>query len=77
MDLFAYSQIEDFESLLTDNGIMIPRLRGIRKMSEEECCDLIFDFEKACADAAYWLINLTPAWTLSLLFASMPMLGLS
>lgn len=40
MDLFAYSQIDNLSDLLTSNGISIPRLRGIRKMSEEKCCDL-------------------------------------
>ena len=62
MDLFAYSQIDNLSDLLSANGISIPRLRGIRKMSEEKCCDLTFDYERACAEAAYWLIHLVPAW---------------
>ena len=36
MDLFAYSQIDDFDHLLKDNNIEIPRLRGVRLMSEEK-----------------------------------------
>ena len=36
MDLFAYSQIDDFDHLLEDNNIEIPRLRGVRLMSQEK-----------------------------------------
>lgn len=36
MDLGAYAQIEQLEQLLTANHIEIPRLRGLRLMSEEE-----------------------------------------
>lgn len=36
MDLGAYVQIEDLESLMKANGINIPRLRGLRLMSEEK-----------------------------------------
>lgn len=36
MDLGAYAQIDDLEQVLKDNGIVIPRLRGLRLMSEEE-----------------------------------------
>ena len=36
MDLFAYSQIDSLKKIMTDNGIEIPRLRGIRLMSEEQ-----------------------------------------
>ena len=36
MDLFAYSQIDDFDHLLKDNNIEIPRLRGVRLMSQEK-----------------------------------------
>ena len=36
MDLFAYSQINDFDHLLKDNNIEIPRLRGVRLMSQEK-----------------------------------------
>lgn len=35
MDLGAYIQIEELESLLTANDIHIPRLRGLRLMREE------------------------------------------
>lgn len=35
MDLFAYSQIDSLEKIMKDNGIEIPRLRGLRLMSEE------------------------------------------
>ncbi len=36
MDLYAYSQIGDLEHLLEENKIDIPRLRGLRLMSDEK-----------------------------------------
>lgn len=36
MDLYAYSQIEELEHLLTENNIEIGRLRGLRLMKDEE-----------------------------------------
>lgn len=36
MDLYAYSQIPQFEEIMRANGIDIPRLRGYRHMAEEE-----------------------------------------
>lgn len=36
MDLYAYLQIEDLEAVASANGINVPRLRGLRLMSEEE-----------------------------------------
>ena len=36
MDLGAYAQIDCLEQVLKDNNIEIPRLRGLRLMSEEE-----------------------------------------
>lgn len=36
MDLGAYAKIKDLGYILTDNGIEIPRLRGLRLMSEEK-----------------------------------------
>ena len=36
MDLGAYAQIDDLSNIMTENGIYVPRLRGIRLMSEEE-----------------------------------------
>lgn len=36
MDLYAYSQIEKLDDLAKKNGIVVPRLRGYRLMSEEE-----------------------------------------
>ena len=35
MDLGAYAQIEDLEKVMEDNGIDIPRLRGLRLMKDE------------------------------------------
>lgn len=36
MDLEAYLQIGDLEKILKDNNIVIPRLRGLRLMKNEE-----------------------------------------
>ena len=36
MDLGAYVQIEDLQQVMTENGISVPRLRGLRLMSEEK-----------------------------------------
>lgn len=38
MDLYAFAQISNYEDILKEKGINIPRLRGIRKMSEEKLC---------------------------------------
>ena len=35
MDIGAYAQIDDLEKIMTENNIVVPRLRGIRLMSEE------------------------------------------
>ncbi|MBQ6504997.1 MAG: hypothetical protein IJI57_13900 [Flexilinea sp.] len=36
MDLGAYAKIKDLGQIMIDNGIEIPRLRGLRLMSEEK-----------------------------------------
>lgn len=36
MDLGAYMQIEDLDKILEENNIVIPRLRGLRLMKNEE-----------------------------------------
>ena len=36
MDLYAYTQIDDYEEIAKKNNIVVPRLRGYRLMSEEE-----------------------------------------
>lgn len=36
MDLYAYSQIGDLSKLASENGIVVPRLRGYRLMRDEE-----------------------------------------
>ncbi len=36
MDLGAYAQIENLDKILVDNGITVPRLRGLRLMSQEK-----------------------------------------
>lgn len=51
MDLGAYVQIEDLESLMKANGINIPRLRGLRLMSNEKPYDKD-EIEECLEDAA-------------------------
>ena len=36
MDLYAYTQIELLENIMKENGIEVPRLRGLRLMSQEK-----------------------------------------
>lgn len=36
MDLGAYAQIDDLSKIMEDNGINVPRLRGLRLMKDEE-----------------------------------------
>lgn len=36
MDLGAYVQIDELEKVMVDNGIEVPRLRGLRLMKDEE-----------------------------------------
>lgn len=36
MDLGAYAQIENFSEIMANNGITVPRLRGLRLMSQEK-----------------------------------------
>lgn len=41
MDLGAYVKIKDLSQIMINNGIEIPRLRGLRLMSEEKIKDQI------------------------------------
>ena len=69
MDLGAYAQIDTLEKVMLDNNIKIPRLRGLRLMSEEEPI-LPEDYNEAYRDAEFdavrtaveskWLYN--PLW---------------
>jgi len=36
MDLYAYAQIGDLSGIMKENGISVPRLRGLRLMQQEE-----------------------------------------
>lgn len=40
MDLLAYAQIDDFDEIAKDNGIVVPRLRGYRLMEDELAIDV-------------------------------------
>lgn len=50
MDLLAYAQIEEYENLLKNNRIEIPRLRGIdpcesmKTWTDEECEEVLNGF---------------------------------
>lgn len=65
MDLFAYAQIEDIDSIAKKNGIEVPRLRGYRLMSEEKTMDLkewtkdidIMCAEYLCTANSFWNPN--------------------
>ena len=59
MDLGAYSQIDTFKHIMVKNDISVPRLRGLRLMSEENPVPVeaieeqamkigLFDCEQAC-----------------------------
>lgn len=66
MDLYAYMQIEDYESILKENNIEIPRLRGIRLMKEEQPIskEEIKATEKAYSiDVLLDLCRSCPCWT--------------
>lgn len=49
MDLVAYSQIDDYKSLLDALNVKIPRLRGLRDMAEEKPVAMkgFYDIEEA------------------------------
>ena len=50
MDLGAYTKIDDYGQIMRDNGISVPRLRGIRLMKEETPLS-----EKEIADEALFM----------------------
>lgn len=54
MDLYAYLQIGEYEKMLAENGIEIPRLRGIRYMAEEET-ETEEDILSAIKDQTSWM----------------------
>ena len=65
MDLGAYAQIDDLEQIMADNGIEIPRLRGLRLMKDEAPLTKE-DLEEAIKDDILWevqsLIRGCPKW---------------
>lgn len=54
MDLGAYIQIEDLEKIMEANGIEVPRLRGLRLMSQQEFCTEE-DIRKAIQSNNSWI----------------------
>ena len=68
MDLGAYVQIEELESIAQVNGISIPRLRGYRLMKNEQPKDSAWFTElmRDCElDAIQTLCSSDPTWSLS------------
>ena len=65
MDLGAYAQIDDLEQIMKDNGIEIPRLRGLRLMKDEAPFTKE-DLEEVIKDDILWevksLIRGCPKW---------------
>ena len=67
MDLYAYAQINELEEIAKKNGIVVPRLRGYRLMSEEEPINVqdnidkrkiaVACVEKLCEASPYWNPN--------------------
>jgi len=66
MDLGAYTQIEDLESVAVANGISVPRLRGYRLMSDQKPLNI----DEYLNDAVYLAVTeavdgrfeLNPGW---------------
>ena len=65
MDIGAYAQIDDLEQIMKDNGIEIPRLRGLRLMKDEAPFEKE-DLEEVIKDDILWevqsLIRGCPKW---------------
>ena len=65
MDLGAYAQIDGLEQIMKDNGIEIPRLRGLRLMKDEAPFTKE-DLEEVIKDDILWevksLIRGCPKW---------------
>jgi hypothetical protein len=64
MDLFAYSQINDLESIAKANGIDVPRLRGYRLMRTETPLNLWKENKEITAvDCVRDLCSSRPFWS--------------
>ena len=67
MDLGAYAAIEQLEPIAQANGIVVPRLRGYRLMSEEKAIDKtsrFYDVEHISIDCVKELCEAVPTWSL-------------
>lgn len=58
MDLGAYAQIDNLEQIMRDNGISVPRLRGLRLMKDEKALSKEEMAEVAKEDYLYRCANL-------------------
>ena len=63
MDLGAYVQIEDLQQVMTENGISVPRLRGLRLMKEEKSFDIQDMYKCIEQECIEDLVCNIPPWT--------------
>lgn len=56
MDLGAYAQIGNLEAIMQKNGINVPRLRGLRMMSEEEPISKN-ELKDMCEEASLYVVE--------------------
>lgn len=62
MDLGAYAQIEELETIAKNNGIEVPRLRGYRLMSDETPVDYADILKDAEVEIVNDLVSSIPFW---------------
>lgn len=65
MDLYAYANIDRLEEIMKKNDIVVPRLRGLRLMSEEEVVpdkNIKDDFHHMEVDECEQLLRATPLY---------------
>ena len=63
MDLGAYAKIDDLSQVMKDNGISVPRLRGLRLMKDEEPIDVEQFGHEIEIDCLKDLCENIPRWT--------------
>lgn len=63
MDLGAYVQIDDLSQIMRENGISVPRLRGLRMMKEEKSVDIQDMYKGIEQECIEDLCSSIPSWT--------------
>ena len=63
MDLGAYVQIDEFDDIMKRNGIEVPRLRGLRRMKDEEPIDMEEKYQWIAVNCLENLCESIPSWT--------------